>query len=117
MGSVLFHPRADRDQDEIYQWTVTKWGEGQAAAYLAGLHAHLKRLAQSPGLWRALSSRLTVLIKTDQPIYVSRYRMHYVFFRKLSEGRLGVLRLIDVRRDMPRNVRTELARLAKDHLD
>ncbi|MDQ0422935.1 plasmid stabilization system protein ParE [Peteryoungia aggregata LMG 23059] len=116
MGAVLFHPIADGDQDEIYRWTAENWGEGQAVAYLTGLHAHLQLLAQSPGLWRPLSSRLTVLIKTDEPIYVTRYRMHYVFFRRLPEDGLGVLRLFDVRRDMPRKLRRELIQMARDPL-
>lgn len=116
MSAVLFHPIADGDQDEIYRWTVANWGEGKAADYITGLHAHLERLAQLPGLWRPLSRRLTVLIKTDEPIYVSRYRMHYVFFRRLHDGRLGVLRLIDVRRDFPRKLRRELIQMARDPL-
>ncbi|MBA4799028.1 MAG: type II toxin-antitoxin system RelE/ParE family toxin [Rhizobiales bacterium] len=116
MAIVLFHPIADRDQDDVYRWTVANWGEDQAAAYITGLHAHLDMLAQSPGLWRPLSSRLSVSIRSDEPIFISRFRIHYVFFRRLSEGRLGVLRLIDVRRDMPRKLRAELKEISKDPL-
>jgi toxin ParE1/3/4 len=114
MRQVLFHPIADGEQDEIYRWTVANWGRPQADVYIRGLHRHLDQLVETPGLWRPLSKRLIVRLETDQQIYVSRYRMHYVFFRKLSDNRLGVLRLIEVRRALPKKLQRELMRMTKD---
>ncbi len=116
MRRVLFHPIADGEQDEIYRWTVANWGQSQADVYIRGLHQHLDQLAETPGRWRPLAKRVTIRLQTDQQIYVSRYRMHYVFFRKLSDDRLGVLRFIDVRRDLPRKLQRELMRMARDQL-
>lgn len=116
MRGVLFHPIADGEQDEIYRWTAAKWGQPHADIYIRGLHQHLDQLAETPGLWRPLAKRLTTRLQTDQQIYVSRYRMHYVFFRKLSDGRLGVLRFINVRRHLPRKLQRELMRMAREPL-
>jgi plasmid stabilization system protein ParE len=116
MRHVLFHPIADGEQDEIYRWTAVRWGEPQADTYIRGLHNHLDQLAEIPSLWRPLEKRLTLTLNADHQIYVTRYRMHYVFFRKLSDNRLGVLRLIDVRRELPRKLQRELMRMTKDPL-
>lgn len=116
MRRVLFHPIADGEQDEIYQWTLKNWGQPQAEAYVRGLHQHLDQLAETPGLWRPLAKRLTIRFDTAHEIYVSRYRRHYVFFRILSDNRLGVLRLLDVRRNLPRKLQRDLMRMTKGPL-
>jgi toxin ParE1/3/4 len=116
MRRVLFHPIADGEQDEIFQWTLQIWGQPQAEAYIRGLHQHLNQLAEMQGLWRPLAKRLSLGIETDVQIFVSRYRVHYIFFRKLSDDRLGVLRFIHVRRELPRKLQRELMRMTKDPL-
>lgn len=110
MRQYLFHPIADAEQDEIFLSTRERWGQGQAEFYVDGLHAHLELLAASRGVWRALPNRMGILIRSDVMIYVSRYQRHYIFFRELQSGSMGILRLIDVRRDMPKKLRVELAR-------
>ena len=114
MRRVLFHPIADGEQDEIFQWSFQTWGQPQAEDYIRGLHKHLNKLAETPGLWRPLTKRLRLGIETEVQIFVSRYRMHYVFFRKLSDDRLGMLRLIHVRRALPRKLQRELVMMAKE---
>jgi toxin ParE1/3/4 len=117
MRQYLFHPIADAEQDEIFRSTWERWGQHQAEAYIVGLHAHLALTASSRGLWRALPNRMGILIRSDVMIYVSRYQRHYIFFRELPSGSMGILRIIDVRRDMPKKLRVELARIARDATD
>lgn len=117
MTRYLFHPIADAEQDEIFGFTRDRWGQRQAETYIRELHAHLELLAASRGLWRALPNRLGILIRSDVAIYVSRYQQHYIFFRELPSGAMGILRLIDVRRDMPKKLRVELARIARDAIE
>ncbi|RKE85827.1 type II toxin-antitoxin system RelE/ParE family toxin [Rhizobium sp. AG855] len=114
MSRYLFHPIADAAQDEIFRSTRERWGQGQAETYIYGLHAHLELLAASRGLWRALPNRMGILIHSKVTIYVSRYRMHYIFFRELPTGAMGILMLVNVRRDMPKKLRVELTRIARD---
>jgi toxin ParE1/3/4 len=114
MTRYLFHPIADAEQDEIFRSTRERWGEQQAETYIIGLHAHLAVMAASRGLWRAWPDRLGIPIRSDVEIYVSRYQRHYIFFRQLPSGAMGILRLIDVRRDMPKKLRVQLARIARD---
>jgi toxin ParE1/3/4 len=117
MSYYLFHPIADAEQDEIFRTTRERWGQRQAETYVHGLHTHLALVAASRGLWRALPNRMGILIRSDVVIYVSRYQRHYIFFRDLPSGAIGILRLIDVRRDMPKKLRAELARIARDAID
>ncbi|KQW31413.1 hypothetical protein ASE36_03940 [Rhizobium sp. Root274] len=81
------------------------------------LHAHLELMAGSQGLWRALPNRLGILIRSEVVIYVSRYQRHYIFFRELTSDAIGILRLIDVRRDMPKKLRADLARIAGEAIE
>jgi toxin ParE1/3/4 len=117
MSRYLFHPIADAEQDEIFRSTRERWGKRQAETYIHGLHAHLALVAASRGLWRALPNRMGIRIRSDIAIYVSRYERHYIFLRDLPSGAMGILRLMDVRRDMPKKLRVELARIARDAID
>ncbi|WP_156378556.1 MULTISPECIES: hypothetical protein [unclassified Rhizobium] len=74
-------------------------------------------MAGSQGLWRALPNRLGILIRSEVVIYVSRYQRHYIFFRELTSDAIGILRLIDVRRDMPKKLRADLARIAGEAIE
>ena len=117
MSDYLFHPIADAEQDEIYRLTRDRWGQRQAESYVHGLHAHLALVAASRGLWRALPNRMGILVRSDVALYVSRYERHYIFFRELPRGSMGILRIIDVRRDMPKKLRAELARIAREAIE
>jgi len=107
MAGYLFYPPADAAQDRIWQDTVETWGEAQAIRYIQGLHAHLQRLSETPALWRKLPGKLAVPADLKLDAYLSRYERHYVFFRKLSGDRIGILSLLHDRMDVP-------ARLAED---
>lgn len=117
MTRYLFHPIADAEQDEIFRFTRDRWGQRQAETYIRELHAHLELLAASRGLWRALPNRMGILIHSDVTLYVSRHQRHYIFFRELPSGSMGILRLVDVRRDMPKKLRADLARIAREVIE
>jgi plasmid stabilization system protein ParE len=107
MAGYLFYPAADAAQDRIWNDTVEKWGEVQAIRYITDLHQHLQILSEAPALWRKLPGNLAIPTDLKMDAYFSHYGRHYVFFRKLSGGRIGVVSILHDRMDVP-------VRLAED---
>lgn len=111
MPGYRFYAPADAAQDKIWDDTVTKWGEAQAESYIRGLHAHLQRLCNNRLLWRRLPQRLAVPQDITREAYFSRYEHHYLFFRTLDNGDLGVMTILHERMDMAVRLREDLAAL------
>lgn len=107
MGRYLFYSVADKEQDAIFSDTKLRWGELQAERYIRKLHDHLSLLCDNKALWRRVPGRLTEKAGIQETVYVSRFERHYIFFRQLPSGRLGVMSLLHVQMDIP-------DRLAKD---
>lgn len=80
---------------DIWLYTEGKWGEAQATTYVAGLFDLLETLEAKENLWRAVPREALA-----GAFYVP-YRKHFVFFRKLPSGDLGVLAVLHQRRDIP----------------
>lgn len=113
----LFYPSADDEQDRIWNDTREQWGEQQANAYIRELHHHIERLCYNPGLWRKLPERLTARLDINMPIYVSRCNRHYIFFRRLPSGNLGVMSILNIRMDIPARLAIDLAKAETDQAD
>lgn len=111
MAGYRFYPRADAVQDRIWRDTLAEWGEAQADTYIRGLHAHLQRLCDNRLIWRRLPQRLAVPADVKRLAYFSRYEHHYVFFRELGNGDLGVMSILHERMDMAVRLKEDLAAL------
>ncbi|MCA1441250.1 type II toxin-antitoxin system RelE/ParE family toxin [Ensifer sp. IC4062] len=111
MVAYRFYPRADAAQDKIWENTVKDWGEKQAVAYITGLHLHLQRLCDNRMIWRKLPQKLAVPADVKREAYFSRYEHHYVFFRELDNGDLGVMSILYEKMDLPVRLMDDLAAL------
>lgn len=111
MAIYRFYPRADAAQDKIWRDTVEKWGEAQAVAYITGLHDHLKLLCEERWIWRRLPQKLAVPADIKREAYFSRYERHYVFFRELDNGDLGIMSILHERMDLPVRLAEDLSAL------
>ncbi len=98
----LFHAVADRRQDEIWDYTVERWGEEQAIRYIVGLHEAIAQAAERNIVWR----------KPIHPelsgIYFIRYENHYVFFRELPNKVIGVINILHENMDLPSRLEDDL---------
>jgi len=101
LSSYLFFPPADAAQDEIWRYSCTEWGEAQAEKYIKELHHHLQLLSEKKQLWRPLPSNLVIPPDLKLKAYFSKYEHHYLFFRELSEGTIGVMAILHEKSDMP----------------
>lgn len=111
MPGYRFYARADAAQDKIWADTVERWGEAQAITYIRGLHAHLQRLAENRLLWRRLPQRLAVPADVSREAFFSHYEHHYLFFRVLDNGDLGVMSILHERMDLPVRLKEDLVAL------
>lgn len=111
MAAYRFYPRADAAQDKIWRDTSDTWGEAQADTYIRGLHAHLQRLCDNRLIWRRLPQKLAVPSDIKRKAYFSRYERHFVFFRELGNGDVGVMSILHERMDLPVRLRDDLAAL------
>jgi len=118
MVAYRFYPRADAAQDRIWRDTVEKWGVEQAVTYITGLHTHLQRLCDDKSLWRKLPQRLAVPSDVKHEAYFNRYKHHYVFFRELDNGDLGVMSILHERMDVPVRLAEDLSAISEkaEHL-
>lgn len=111
MVAYRFYPRADAAQDKIWKDTVQDWGEKQAVTYITGLHVHLQRLCDNRMIWRTLPQKLAVPADVKREAYFSRYEHHYVFFRELDNGDLGVMSILHEKMDLPVRLMEDLTAL------
>ena len=111
MPSYLFFPSADKAQDNIWRYTCETWGEKQAEKYIKGLHDHLQRLSEKKKLWRSLPANLVVPPDLKIEAYFSKYEHHYLFFRKLSSGQIGIMAILHESSDLPVRLFDDLRKL------
>jgi len=94
-----FSPAADKRQDEIWAYTVQTWGEDQAVRYIKGLHKAIQNAAADPKSWHKVNS------PNFPNIFYIRYEKHFIFFRLLSDGVLGVIDILHERMDIPNRLK------------
>jgi len=88
---------------EIWDYTEQTWGEKQADAYLRSLIAAVTQVQTERHRWRPLRDR------TLSGVYFIRHEHHYIFFRELSGGTLGVISILHENMDIPARLREDAA--------
>lgn len=96
-----FYRNADRQQDAIWRYTHKMWGEVLAEKYISGLHAYIQQLADRKIAWRPLPSQFTVPADLDVEVYFGHYRKHYIFFKEIHKGVIGIMAIFHESMDIP----------------
>jgi len=96
------YPAARRQNIEIWHFTDKNWGEKQADKYVRGLYEAIEKAAVNKYLWRKIEH------EDAQGIYFLSYENHYIFFRELSTGVLGVVNVLHERMDIPNRLKDDL---------
>ena len=105
---------ADEALDQIWLYTCETWGENQAEKYLTGLYNHIEKLADDRNLWLTLPREIVVAPDLEIDVYCSKFKYHYIFFRELSDGTLGVLIILHEKMNMPVKLNRDLVRLFEE---
>ena len=94
-GRYTISPRAQRDLDEIWTYTVKHWGIDQAEFYIREIGTRIAAAAAHPTIGRACSE-----IRAGYYKYPSG--SHVVFVRQI-EGEIDVVRILHKRMDFGRH--------------
>ena len=96
------YPAARRRIIEIWQYTDMTWGGKKADKYVRGLYKAIEEAGGNKYLWRKVEH------EDAKGIFFVRYEHHYIFFRELSKGQLGVVNVLHESMDIPSRLREDL---------
>jgi toxin ParE1/3/4 len=93
MRHFVLRPRAASDIDEIWTYSVERWGVERAHRYLGGIHAVIEKAAENPRLGRPSHSNYFKILAGS----------HVVIYRVLGEE-IGIVRVLHQTTDIPRHL-------------
>lgn len=96
-GRFILTPRAKADLDEIWDYTMARWGLDQAEAYTRQLWRDIASVAGRPSLGRECSE-----VRKGYCKYPSG--SHVLFYRVIADG-IDVVRILHERMDYGRHIR------------
>ena len=105
MAAKIYQAAKDRIL-EIWDYTQRTWGEEQADKYVRGLVEAINAAQGKRHQWRCVTDEAL------SGVIFFRHQHHYVFFRELSEGTLGVISIIHENMDIPARLREDSERIA-----
>jgi len=91
MASVQVQEAASHRLDEIYRYTRDQWGGEQAERYITGLFAAFAKIDTHEVLSRPIPAEFGI------DGYFFRYERHFVYWRKLSNGDIGIVTILHER--------------------
>ena len=77
--------------EEIYRYSRERWGEERAQAYVTGLFEAFEGIATGAVLSRPVPAELGV------EGFVFRYRRHFVYWKTLGDGAIGIVTVLHER--------------------
>jgi toxin ParE1/3/4 len=96
MLRIRLSPLAQGDLDGIWAYTVSQWDEAQAQAYLLGLDATMKLLAENPRMGRSIDDIRKGYFKFPAASHILIYR--------LKADAIEFVRILHVRMDVERHL-------------
>ncbi len=91
MGQIRIQETASWRLDEIYRYTRDRWGNKQADCYINGLFEAFQKITT-----KTTQSRPVPAVFGVQG-YFFRYEQHFVYWRWLSNGDIGIVTILHKR--------------------
>ena len=89
--AVRIQEAASLRLDDIYRYTRDRWGETQADRYITGIFEAFERI-DTHGV---LSKPIPAAFEVEG--YFFRYEKHFVYWRRLSNGDIGIVTILHER--------------------
>ena len=86
---------------DIWDYTEQTWGEDQEDRYIRGLVNTIDAASTERHRWRP------VMDQKLKGVFFIRYQHHYVFFRELSNEKLGVINILHENMDLPSRLKDD----------
>lgn len=77
--------------DDIYRYTRDRWGEAQADRYITGMFEAFERIEA-----HGVASK-PIPAEFDVEGFFFRYEHHFVYWRRLSDGDIGIVAILHER--------------------
>jgi toxin ParE1/3/4 len=92
--AIRLSPLAQADLDDIWAYTVAQWDKAQAQAYVMGLDATMKLLAQNPRMGTSLDDIRNGYFKFPAASHLLIYRLRpdAIEFMRILHRRMDVER-------------------------
>jgi toxin ParE1/3/4 len=91
MVAILLQEAASHRLDEIYRYTRDRWGAEQAESYITGLFKTFDQINSHNIMSRPIPADFGV------QGYFVRYQRHFVYWRRLSNGDIGIVTILHER--------------------
>jgi toxin ParE1/3/4 len=91
VGQVRIQEAASWRLDEIYRYTRERWGEQQAERYITDLFQAFDRIESHGVASRPVPAEFGV------QGFFFRYERHFVYWRRLSNGDIGIVTILHER--------------------
>jgi toxin ParE1/3/4 len=102
VAAFRIQDRAGRRLDEIYGYTRDNWGEEQAAHYIRDLFKRFEEIAVRKTAWRPVPAEFGV------DGFYCRHEHHYIYWRVLSDGAVGIVTVLHERMHQLERFREDL---------
>lgn len=99
--SVRFYSAARIRLNQIWDYSLGQWGEDEAESYVRGLFELIDSLDLLRHEWRPVKR------ERFKSVFFVRYRHHFVFFKELNSGALGVITILHEKMDIPQRLRED----------
>lgn len=77
--------------DEIYRYTLHRWGEEKAESYISGLFKAFEKIETHEVFSRPIPAEFSV------SGFYFRYEKHFVYWKHLSNGTIGIVTILHER--------------------
>ncbi|WP_176473875.1 type II toxin-antitoxin system RelE/ParE family toxin [Actibacterium ureilyticum] len=88
---IRLTPAAEKDLDEIWDFTVRTWSVQQAETYLRGMQQAFLRIAEQP-------ERAREMRDISPPVRLYRYQSHIIIYRA-EDKMLNIVRIAHMRQN------------------
>ncbi len=97
MATFLLQDAASFRLDEIYRYSVNKWGQQHANNYIEGLFDTFAKVAKKTVLSRPIPAEFGV-----SGFYL-KYQKHFIYWKYLSSGEVGIVTILHERMHQIKN--------------
>lgn len=98
MSDYKLTQKAVEDLNNIWEYTCEKWSESQADEYYKILLETFQRIANNPNLGKYYE-------ELDSNIYVFRLQQHIIFYRKINQKSMEIVRILHGKMDLKKHLK------------
>lgn len=94
MKRYFIQPTASARLEDIYRFTLQRFGQAQADRYLDGAFALFDEIAARRIIWRRIPREFGV------DGFFTRYQSHFVFWKLRPDGQIAIAAILHQRMDL-----------------